>query len=147
MNVKAIKEFEIGSSVFFGVYNDYKSKDIDLLNLTDKPLFAHHMMNMKIKEKDIFFMPLEDKSIMVEKTLTSGVPMRVGKFLVPEFAEYIGLTISDLKRLEPMFEQLDDKHKYEKIIYDSYVENDSFVLTEEQRRKAYEEYKRERDLS
>ena len=146
MNIKAIKEFRIGSAVFFECYDDYTSKDIDLLNLTDRALFGNHMMNMKLKERDIFFMPLENKDIMIYKTLTSGVPMRVGKFLVKEFADYIGLTIEDLKRLEPLFNQLDDKHKYEKIIYDAYVENNSFTLTEEQRKNAYNEYKRERDL-
>lgn len=146
MNIKAIKEFRIGSAVFFECYDDYASKDIDLLNLTDRALFGNHMMNMKLKENDIFFMPLENKDIMIYKTLTSGVPMRVGKFLVKEFADYIGLTIEDLKRLEPLFNQLDDKHKYEKIIYDAYVENNSFTLTEEQRKNAYNEYKRERDL-
>ena len=40
-----------------------------------------------------------------------------------------------------MFEKIDEKHRYEKVIFDSYVENDGFFLTDEQRLRAYEEYK------
>ena len=144
MNVNVVKEFKIGSSVFFDIYDDYNSKDIDLLDLTDVPLFGKSMMNMKLKEKDIFFMPLESKDVMIDKTLESGVPMRVGKFLVPEFVEYIGLTIDDLKKLDSMFEELDEKHQYEVLIYNSYIDNDGFFLTDEQRDEAYRAYKEAR---
>ena len=68
----------------------------------------------------------------------------VGKFLIPEYAEYIGLTIDDLKKIHNLTDCLDPKHLYEKIIYDSYIENNGFYLKDEQRNKAYEEYKRER---
>lgn len=66
--------------------------------------------------------------------------MKAGKFLVPEFANYIGLTIDDLKILEPMFRNMDEKHKYEEVIYDAYVSNNAFILTNEQRKKAFEIY-------
>jgi hypothetical protein len=56
--------------------------------------------------------------------------MVIGKFLIPEFNELINFTIDDLPRLEPLLNRLDDKHKYEKIIYDSYIENNAFVLTD-----------------
>ena len=144
MNINVIKEFKIGSSIFFDSYSDYTQKDIDILAITDLSLFGKQMMNMKLKEKDIFFMCLDENSIMIDKTLESGVNMRAGKFLSPEFAEYIGLTIEDLKRLKPMFDDIDEKHRYEKVIFDSYVENNGFFLTDEQRLRAYDEYKRER---
>ena len=70
--------------------------------------------------------------------------MRVGKFLVPEFAEYIGLTIDDLKKLDSMFEELDEKHQYEVLIYNSYIDNNGFFLTDEQRDEAYRVYKEAR---
>ena len=144
MNINVIKEFKIGSSIFFDSYSDYTQKDIDILAITDLSLFGKQKMNMKLKEKDIFFMCIEENSIMIDKTLESGVNMRAGKFLSPEFAEYIGLTIEELKRLKPMFDEIDEKHRYEKVIFDSYVENNGFFLTDEQRLRAYEEYKRER---
>ena len=57
--------------------------------------------------------------------------MRVGKFIVPEFCEYIGFEIKDYELLKPIFDKLDDKHKYEKVIMESYIENNSFTLTED----------------
>lgn len=144
MNINVIKEFKIGSSIFFASYSDYTQKDIDILAITDLPLFGKPMMNMKLKDKDIFFMCIEDNSVMLDKTLKSGVNMRAGKFLSPEFAEYIGLTIEELKKLKPMFDDIDEKHMYEKVIFDSYIKNNGFFLTNEQRLMAYEEYKRKR---
>ena len=145
MNVNVIKEFKMGSSIFFGLYPDYKSKDVDILAITDLPLFGKPMMNMKLNGDDIFFMGLEDKDILIEKTIESKVPMRVGKFLIPEFCEYIGFEISDYDKLSECFDNLDEKHRYEIIIRDAYIKNGKFELTDEQRMRAYEEYKRERE--
>lgn len=144
MNINVIKEFKIGSSIFFDSYSDYTQKDIDILAITDLPLFGKPMINMKLKDKDIFFMCIEENSVMLDKTLESGVNMRAGKFLSPEFAEYIGLTIEELKKLKPMFDDIDEKHMYEKVIFDSYIKNNGFFLTNDQRLMAYEEYKRQR---
>ena len=68
--------------------------------------------------------------------------MSVIKFLTPEFNEAIGFTIKDLPKVKPLIDKLDEKHLYAKIIYEAYLENGSFTLTQEQRDKAYEEYKR-----
>lgn len=144
MKINAYKEFRIGSHVFFGRYEDFKSKDIDLLNLVDKPLFQNNIMNMKIGEKDIFFMFFKDKYGAINDAIKNNIPMACGKFLVPEFAQYIGLTIEDLKLLDPLFQALDEKHEYEKIIYESYISNGSFSLTDEQRLQAYDQYKKSR---
>ena len=67
--------------------------------------------------------------------------MAAGKFLVPEFCKEIGSTVEDLPKLAPLISNLDTKHEYEKIIFDSYIQNGDFVLTQEQRDKAYESYK------
>ena len=57
------------------------------------------------------------------------------------FIKELGITIEDLKRLEPLLECLDEKHKYERIIYFSYIENNDFYLTETQLDQAYKIYK------
>ena len=57
------------------------------------------------------------------------------------------MTPNDLKALDHMFDGLDEKHTYEKIIYKAYLENGEFSLTEEQLKSAYEEYKRKRPES
>lgn len=66
--------------------------------------------------------------------------MEIGKFLVPEFIHEFNLTINDLKRLYPLVIKLDDRHKYEEVIYNSYIENNDFNLTNEQIKEAYKIY-------
>jgi hypothetical protein len=70
--------------------------------------------------------------------------MVIGKFLIPEFCEAIGFTISDLPKLTPLLEKLDDKHKYEEIIFNSYIKNNAFKLTESQRKMAFRSYRASR---
>ena len=142
--MKAIKTFNIGSSVFFKECDGYVEKDKDELQIMDTFLPKVNVLNLKDKGKDIFFWRNMDKEGFITDTLTSGVPMRAGKFLVKEFAEHLDMTIEDLKRLEPMFKKMDDKHTYEKIIYNAYIKNNGFYLTDEQRAEAYKEYKRKR---
>ena len=72
--------------------------------------------------------------------------MVAGKYLIPEFCQEIGFTINDLPKIKPMIDRLDIKHHYEKIIYDSYIENGAFILTDEQRDKAYQSYKQSRRI-
>ena len=65
-------------------------------------------------------------------------------FLIPEFNKQISFTIEDLPKIKPLIDNLDEKHKYEEIIYNAYIENKSFTLTEEQRDAAYRRYKEAR---
>jgi hypothetical protein len=81
-----------------------------------------------------------DKNEFIDVSLERGLGMELGKFLVPEFARELEMDIDDLKRLRPLAEKLDDKHLYEKVIYDAYIENECWVLTDEQRMEAYRIY-------
>lgn len=139
MNVNVIKSFNIGSQVFFSNFKDYTSKDMDILHIIDYPIFGETIQVMRKDNKDEFLIYNFGKYKLIELTKD---PIQVGKFLVPEFAEYIGLHIQDLQKLKPILNKIDDKHKYEKIIYESYIENNDFVLTEEQLDKAYKIYKK-----
>lgn len=144
--MKPIQTFKIGSSYFFMDYEDYYQKDLDELCIMDK--FPEHIesnvLNMRKDKRDVFFYRNLGKEVFIQETLESGVPMKAGKFLIPEFAEYLGMTIEDLKALEKLFEVLDEKHSYEKTIYKAYLENNRFQLTPKQRDAAYKEYKRAR---
>ena len=82
-------------------------------------------------------MPINE---LIDITLFRNFPMEIGKFLVPEFIKEFKLSIDDLKRLEPIIIKLDDKHKYEEVIYNSYIENNAFYLTDKQLKNAYEIY-------
>ena len=81
------------------------------------------------------------KEEFIQDVRDSGVSMRAGKFLVPEFAEFIGLTIEDLKSMSDLFRHFDLFHQYEEVIYDFYIENNGFFLTDEQREIAYNKYR------
>lgn len=140
-------QFKVGSQAFFSMYPDFHPNDIDIVEFEDKPKLYRNFMQFRKKDKSkcIFKWRHMTAEEFVEYTLNTKLPMEIGKFLVPEVAEYLGFTIEHLKRLAPVFEKMDDKHKYEQIIFESYLENNCFELTCDQRLSAYDAYKRARD--
>lgn len=139
-------KFKMGSSYFFSSFEDYIVKDTDILCIMDgySDTIKSNVLNMKLNGDDVFFYRDLDKSGFIKDTIESKVPMRVGKFLIPEFCKYIGFTIDDYELLKDVFDSLDEKHSYENLIRDAYIENGDFILTDEQRKRAYEEYKEKR---
>lgn len=132
--------FKVGSSYFFGD----QGTDIDEVEFEDSPRLYRNVMQFRKKDgkRCLFKWRKMTPDEFVEYTLNSKLPMEIGKFLVPEVAEFLGFTIEHLKQLAPVVDRLDDKHKYEKVIYDAYLENGEFYLTDEQRNEAYTEYAR-----
>lgn len=142
MNVKAIHKITVGSNAFFKNITDFKNgHDKDLLYIIDYPLFGNNVQIIHKNDIDKIFIYNSGKENLI-KNVTHE--FEACSFLVPEFAKYIDLNIEDLKRLEPWFDKLDDKHKYEKLIYKYYLINNDFVLTEEQLNEAYKIYKKYR---
>lgn len=145
--MKQIAKFTIGSHYFFDGMKNFSPKDKDVLIIVDH-WFPKNTNVLNFKDKngnDVFLYKNMDKNEFIEDTLNSNVPMRCGKFLVKEFSEYIGLTIDDLKKLDTMFQQFqenDPKHLYEKYIYQYYIENGNFEMTQEQLQKVFEIYKK-----
>lgn len=139
------KEFIVGSRYFFEGILGFESKDIDILLIEDEPIDYKIFMQISGKGKCIFkWKKMKPIAFINYSFLLDKTPMNVGKFLNKEFAEYIGFEIKHLLRLKPIFNRLDEKHLYQKIIFESYIKNNGFYLTEEQRLKAYEEYKKYR---
>lgn len=136
----------VGSSVFFNEIEGFQSKDRDYVILVEKPVGYDFVRQTTSSKACIFEWRKMSPERFVEYSLRRGPAMQLGKFLVPEFVQEIGFTIEHLKTLKPLAEKLDERHRYEKVIYDSYIENGSFELTEEQRSKAYEQYKLARGL-
>ena len=139
--MKPIKQFQMGSTYFFSKYKDFKSKDYDDLCIMDTFIFPGCVMNAKLDGKDVFLFKNMPKQGYIDDLLNSGVNMKAGKFLIPEFCSYISFTIEDLKSIFHIFDNIDSKHTYEKIIAQSYIENNDFFLTTQQRDLAYDEYK------
>lgn len=138
-------KFLVGSRYFFeGRYDDFVSKDSDMLILVDNPVGFRFTRQITGQGKCVFEWKRMPVSEFLKYATESKLPMTAGKFLIPEFCKEIGFTLDDLKTLAFQFENMDDKHKYEKVIFDSYVENGDFMLTDEQRRRAYDEYRKYR---
>lgn len=141
-----MNKFLIGSQYFFSCYNDFESKDIDELQIIETNEFSQ-VRQITGRGKCLFQMKKHaTKEDYIDWALKSQIGMVVGKFLVPEFCAAIGFTIEDLPRLRALIDKLDDKHKYEKIIYNSYIKNGSFTLTPDQRDRAYKSYKESRGI-
>ena len=133
----------VGSCAFFSSFEDFSSKDKDYVQLfTDSP-FKRDYFRLHNDKEDIFYYKDWPKEWFIENTLSRKKDaMIVGKFLVKEFADQIGFTIDDLKLFDEMFNNLDDRHSYEKVIYDAYIENGEYRLTQEQLENAYDIYKK-----
>lgn len=138
--MKPIKTFIVGSTYFFSKYKDFISKDIDELNIVDKMIGDSNSLRFKLNNKDVFFYKNLSKEEFIKDTLDSKLFMKAGKFLVPEFCDWINFTIRDLSILKNCFDKIDKKHLYEKYIFDCYLKNNKFVLTEKQLDKAYKIY-------
>lgn len=136
----------MGSKYFFACYSDFNSKDIDEIAVIETNEFKHkrHILG----QDRCLFLLKKQASVddYINLDIQSPLGMVVGKYLVPEFCEEIGFTIEDLPKIKSMIDKLDIKHRYEKIIYDSYIENNDFTLTDEQRDKAYQSYKQSRRM-
>ena len=135
-------KFLVGSKYFFNKFNDYNSKDTDWVIIEDNPQYYTNTMTMRGRGEDLMFFKNRSKQEFINMTLSSNLPMVVGKFLIPEFNEYIGFTIDDLILFEHQFNKMDDKHLYEKYIYECYLVNKKFTLTESQLEEAYKIYKK-----
>ena len=141
-------EYIVGSNAFFAGMEGFSPKDNDCLILVDDasecgiPITTHS--EMRLKGNCYFFYKRLPKDEMIDNCIKSKDSIVVGKFLVPSVARDLGLTINDLRRLEDTVMSLDEAHTYEKIIFRAYLENKDFVLTEEQRREAFNTYSNNR---
>lgn len=136
----------VGSTYFFKDIEGFKSKDIDYLIIEYVPKGYKTQYQITGKGQCLFKWRRMSVSEYISLALKTKLPMEVGKFLVKEVAQKVGMTIKDLKKLAPVFDRMDSKHTYQKIIFESYIENNGFFLTNEQRMRAYEDYKKARGL-
>lgn len=133
------QRFRVGSSYFFGE----QGTDIDEVEFEEEPRLYKNVLQFRKKngKRCLFKWRKMTPEEFIEYTLNSKLPMEIGKFLVPEVAEYLGFTMEHLKRLAPVVDRLDGKHEYERIIYEAYMKNGAMFLTTEQRDLAYAVYK------
>ena len=139
------KQILAGSCRFFDAIEGFTPKDRDYIRLQKTGNGYNYIRQISTGRTCYFDVVVRPKEEMIAYALSGNGPaMQAGKFLVPEFADYIGLTIEDLRRLQPLVDSLDGRHAYEKIIYDAYLTNGSFTLTDDQLAQAYESYRKAR---
>lgn len=140
------KVYFTGSRAFFDGMEGFEPHDTDLLAFN--PSLACPGMRSDSGEKSTLFQwKSDDKEELISFMLKWPEPAhRVCLFLVPDIAQRIGLSIEDLPRLKPLVDRLDAKHRYLADIYEAYIENKEFILTESQKTKAFKTYKDERKL-
>lgn len=130
----------VGSRAFFGDMEGFNSKDRDYLLLVENPIGFRWRRESSMRGICLFEYLKEPVSEMVARTIQSGDALSVGKFLVKEVADVIGALPKDILPLEVLLPKLDTKHEYEKIIFAAIQENQSFDLTDAQKKAAYEIY-------
>ena len=139
-------KIRVGSTVFFKDYQDFKPHDTDYVLFEDNPKLFKTFAFIKERNVDIFAYKNMSKDEFVEFELKhcekDGLPL--AKLIVPELCEYMHLTINDLKKFKFATETIREKYHYVVMIYNFYLENNGIYLTQEQRDKAYEEYKKYR---
>ena len=145
------KQFLTGSRYFFeGHYDDYIVHDTDYTVIDDELDVNYKHIYDKDTKTDYFIWRKNSSEWFVDNLISKGgFALDLGKNLIPEVNEYIDFTIEHLKQVRTIVDeserQVGPRYNYNKIIYDAYIENDSFTLTDEQRLKAYEEYKKYRE--
>lgn len=135
------RKFKIGSRAFFEGMAGFNPTDDDTLILQDKPNGYNTVCQIHTDTGCIYYWKRMTAQEYIDYALKKGPAMQLGKFLVPEFAKEIGLTVDGLPNLRPIATNLDDKHKYESIILEAYINNGAFTLTDEQRAAAFKSYK------
>lgn len=140
------KRFIVGSRAFFSPIEGFQSKDTDTLVWTDENTDFKHYKQSSMSGRCEFLWAVKTKKELLafaQREQASG--LEFGKFLVTDFANEIGLTIEDLKAFADAYlPKLDARHKYQEIIYNSYIANNGFYLTDKQREDAYEEYNKDK---
>lgn len=130
----------VGSRAFFGGVNGFKSDNRNFVKLVTNSAPLRIESKLSVHGNIIYRLLREPASVMVQKAIESGNGLLFGNFLVPAFAKEIGLTIDDLKKLQPLVSKLSSKHNYQAVILSHYIANGSFSLSDEQRNEAYNAY-------
>lgn len=144
-DVSNMNKILVGSRAFFTGIEGFTPHDYDYVDFCKPTWEFKNVRQLKFPDKCMFTFVRKSNDELIDFALNNEPAMQVGKFLVPEVVNYLGMSFDDIKRLAPVFDKLDDKHKYEKIIFDAYLENGKMELTDEQRLKAFECYKKARE--
>jgi hypothetical protein len=139
-------EITCGSAYFFEGMDGYMFRNKDTMIIVEKGDGFNYIQQVQTGDHNLFKIVYRPKQELIEYTLERAPGAALGKFLIPEFDEIFGITLEDLKQLEPLLEKLKEEQAYEKVIYDAYFTNGSLTLTDEQRKEALKSYNSARNI-
>jgi len=146
-----MKKFLCGSNYFFGRYKDYNLHDYDYIIIKEDDESGDDYKDIHdIKRNiDYFIWKKKTPDWHVNRLLNEvRFPPDIGHLLIPGVNKLLGITIDHLKKLAPILDELWDDYyglyNYDKIIYEAYIKNNAFILTNDQRLHAYKVYKEAR---
>lgn len=135
-----MKKILVGSRAYFSGMDGFRPHDTDYLVLEQHPKGYEWRREQSLRGVCTFFYKVEEPARMVQRAVDSKDALQLCKFLVPEVASVLKMTIDDIRPLEVLLPLLDEKHRYYEVIFRSYLENSSFFLTDKQRQEAYASY-------
>lgn len=140
------KQMMIGSRAFFDGMPEFAPKDTDtFVWVADPKGFTHYRQTAISGQHIIEWRAMPKDELLKYSMRDKANGLEFGKFIVPEFADLVGLTIDDLKRLRDHYaDRIDANHRYQLVICEAYLDNGAFTLTDEQRETAYQAYRNER---
>lgn len=140
------KQIIIGSRAFFEDMPDFAPKDTDtLVWVADPKGFTHYRQTAISGQHIIEWRAMPKDELLAHAMREKADGLEFGKFIVPEFADLVELTIDDLKRLRDHYaDRIDANHRYQLVICEAYIANNAFMLTDEQREKTYAIYSQAR---
>ena len=145
------KKFIAGSFYFFKDMPDFELHDLDYVIITDEMFQDYHHIYWIEGGigKDYFYWKKNTPEWHVKNLLAENAfALDIARVLIPGVSKELGFTTEHLKQVKPILNKLEgqfgNKYDYYKIIYEAYIENGDFILTDEQRLKAYTEYKKYR---
>lgn len=136
-----MKKILTGSRAFFSGMEGYQPKDTDTIVIVSNPQGFEYVRQTSRGSSCTFEVADRPKADHIRHALEKAPAMTLVRFLTPDYAKHIGLTVADLDQLQPLADRLDPKHQYARIILDAYRENGDFTLTDAQRTEAYAAYK------
>ena len=129
-----------GSSYFFSGYSGFVPRDFDYIEIVDNPDILDVELIFDENKNVVHQYRRRPKLDIILDVIKVKGNTHVCSFLIPEFAKELGITIEDLPLIEKTIDEFPPKYRYYKIIYNSYIKNNSFTLTDEQRLAAYNCY-------
>lgn len=139
-----IKRFITGSRTFFEGMEGFMPHDADYLEI-DPDLQVAGTQYKPSPGVDVYRWKFSTFGEFYDFFKIHRHPnMRLCLFLSRDVARFLGMDFEDLKKVAFLKEGMDKRHMYLVSIYDFYMENGGWFLTERQRDEAYEIYKRER---